>query len=86
MIWKNAHLPDPQAVPGVEPTNSCWKLMDEKYNIVSFEGDQMPYDIEQNISVIESLSEDDTTNENNAINVEGCDSDESDNETDSDVQ
>ena len=46
----------------------------------------MPQDIEQNISAIESLSEDDTTNENDAIDVEDCDSDESDNETDSDVE
>ena len=42
MIWKNAHLPDAQDVPGAEPTNSGWKLTDGKYNIVWFEGDQRP--------------------------------------------
>ena len=87
MIWTNAHLSNPQAVHAcAESTNSGWKLIDGKYNIVWFEGAQMTQDIEQNISAIESLSEDDITNENNAVDVEDCGSDESDNETDSYVE
>jgi hypothetical protein len=82
MILKNAHLQDHVTDSRVDPANSGWSMSDGNFNIVWFVGDQMPKDIEGNMSAVDS-----TPTDNDDVEEYSCSyySDESDYEIEDDM-
>ena len=76
--WMNAHLQNPLDTFIATPTSCGRVFKDGKYDFLWFEGEQMPKDIAQNIEDLQFPEEDD-------IDIEQCESDESDYEGDSDI-
>lgn len=82
MIWKNAHLQDPVSNSTTDPTESGWQLIDGKFKMVWFLGDQMPEDVGKLMLTADEVT---PTDDDDLDEYSGSfDSDESDYEIDDD--